>query len=196
MWSICDGRHGEKIEFGDGAAGWNSTTFQKLVFKGNSGGKKYKSKSSFSYTFIKLHILKFKISSITSSKKGCFSIRLLCGLLGIPGVNNLSQSQTPGFVFLCPSAHFACIELLVCICIQAFAYGMRVLSKSKLIKVPKEAVSTWSGSRRTLQMRCCDGGWRGGHSSDQAAFAQNLCALEWMALALHIYYLWGAFTGH
>lgn len=31
-------------------------------------------------------------------------------LLRIPEVNNLSQCQTPGFIFLCPSAHFACIR--------------------------------------------------------------------------------------
>lgn len=33
-------------------------------------------------------------------------------LLGIPRVNNLSLCQTPGFIFLCPSAHFAWIRAI------------------------------------------------------------------------------------
>ena len=42
--------------------------------------------------------------------------------------------------------------LLVCICIQAFAYGMSMLSKSRAIEVLKEAESSWRQSSHTLQM--------------------------------------------
>ena len=95
-------------------------------------------------------------------------------LLEIRRVNNLSSRQTPGFIFLCPSAHFACIQavgvhMYPSLCIRnEYAFKKQAHKSSK---AGSELLG--GGPAARCRWRYCDG-VGGVRSSDQTSPSEPL----------------------